>query len=166
MDFDPGDEATAEETYAVALADNLADLSDCQDRRDLQKPDCARPASLTQDLEETINVELLLDACGSMADAARGGTKMQVAQRVLGDFVETLPANANVSLRIFGHEGTGSGPGIRAKLIAWCPQSSQRNNFADSAANTSAKPSSTTTGMTIAEGPSPRTITSSIPSFS
>lgn len=125
VDFDPGDEATAEETYAVALADNLADFSDCQDSRDPQKPDCERPASLTQDLEETINVELLLDASGSMADAASGGTKMQVAQRVLGDFVETLPANANVSLRIFGHEGTGSG----ADKSRSCRSTEQRVGF-------------------------------------
>lgn len=125
VDFDPGDEATAEETYAVALADNLADFSDCQDQRDPEKPDCERPASLTEDLEETINVELLLDASGSMADAARGGTKMQVAQRVLAEFVETLPENANVSLRIFGHEGTGSG----ADKARSCRSTEQRVPF-------------------------------------
>lgn len=125
VDFDPGDEATAEETYAVALADNLADFSDCQDQKDPEKPDCERPASLTEDLEETINVELLLDASGSMADAARGGTKMRVAQRVLADFVETLPEDANVSLRIFGQEGSGSG----ADKARSCRSTEQRVPF-------------------------------------
>lgn len=44
-----------------------------------------------------------------MADPAQGGTKMQADQRVLRDFVATLPETANVSLRVFGHVGTGSG---------------------------------------------------------
>src|SRR5690606_19358861 len=35
--------------------------------------------------------------------------KMEVARRVLGSFLDDLPASAHVSLRVFGHQGTGSG---------------------------------------------------------
>lgn len=109
VDYDPGDEPAPEEAYAAAMAEHAADLSDCGLTPTTVTGDCERPDSLGEDLEETINIQLLLDASGSMADPARGGTKMQVAQRVLRDFVATLPESANVSLRVFGHVGTGSG---------------------------------------------------------
>lgn len=109
VDFDPGDEPSPEEAYAAALEAHEADLSACTREVSPDERECERPASLAEDLEETINVQLLLDASGSMADAARGGTKMQVAQRVLKDFVATLPESAKVSLRVFGHVGSGSG---------------------------------------------------------
>lgn len=109
VDHDPGEEPSGDEAYAAAMAEHAADLSDCGLTPNTTAEDCERPDSLGEDLEETINIQLLLDASGSMADPARGGTKMQVAQRVLRDFVATLPENANVSLRVFGHVGTGSG---------------------------------------------------------
>src|SRR5690606_7324243 len=92
-----------------AMAEHAADLSDCGLTPNTVAEDCERPDSLAEDLEETINIQLLLDDSGSMADPAQGGTKMQAAQRVLRDFVATLPETANVSLRVFGHVGTGSG---------------------------------------------------------
>jgi len=125
LDVDPEDLPTPDEAYAAYLAESQADLSECFAEADTGEISCERPASLTEDLEDTINVQLLLDASGSMADPARGGTKMQVAQRVLRDFVATLPGSANVSLRVFGHVGTGSG----ADKARSCRSTEQRVPF-------------------------------------
>lgn len=125
LDVDPEDLPAPDDAYAEYFAADAADLSSCFAEASVGDGSCERPASLTDDLEETINVQLLLDASGSMADPARGGTKMQVAQRVLRDFVATLPASANVSLRVFGHVGTGSG----ADKARSCRSTEQRVPF-------------------------------------
>jgi len=109
VDFDPGEEPTGEEAYAELFADHQADLSTCVRKADDATGSCPVPSTMTERLEEQVNVQILLDSSGSMADRARGGTKMEVARRVLGGFVDDLPAAAKVSLRLFGHEGTGSG---------------------------------------------------------
>lgn len=54
-----------------------------------------------------VNVAILLDASGSMKANVPGGNKMQLAKTSLKNFSESLPANTNVSLSVFGHKGTG-----------------------------------------------------------
>lgn len=48
---------------------------------------------------------LVLDSSGSMAADAGGATRMNAAKEALTAFAETLPADATVSLRLYGHEG-------------------------------------------------------------
>src|SRR5690606_31301295 len=55
VDFDPGEEPSAEEAYAAAMAEHAADLSDCGLTPNTVAEDCERPDSLGEDLEETIN---------------------------------------------------------------------------------------------------------------
>ncbi|MCG7337039.1 VWA domain-containing protein [Sporosarcina sp. ACRSM] len=58
--------------------------------------------------KENLNVLILLDASGSMGKDLGGETQMAAAKNAITNFVEGLPAEANVGLRIYGHEGTGN----------------------------------------------------------
>ena len=60
------------------------------------------------ELKQQVNVELILDASGSMAERVGGEPKLATAKRVLIDFISTLPKNANVALRIYGHQGSSA----------------------------------------------------------
>jgi Ca-activated chloride channel family protein len=57
---------------------------------------------------ENFNVEIILDASGSMAEKIGDKTKMQLAKDAIKEFVESLPQEAKVSLRVYGHKGSGS----------------------------------------------------------
>ncbi|MBM7649229.1 hypothetical protein JOC78_002182 [Bacillus ectoiniformans] len=54
------------------------------------------------------NVAILLDASGSMAQKIGGKTKMELAKEKVDEFVATLPEEANVMLRVYGHKGSNS----------------------------------------------------------
>lgn len=58
--------------------------------------------------KENYNVEIILDASGSMANVIEGKTLMELAKTAIHDFVAQVPEEANVSLRVYGHTGTGS----------------------------------------------------------
>lgn len=55
-----------------------------------------------------LHVSILLDASGSMAGKVKQKEKMTSAKEAILQFVEQLPKNATVSLRVYGHKGTGS----------------------------------------------------------
>lgn len=57
----------------------------------------------------TVNVELVLDSSGSMAqEVSPGVTRIQAAKEVLNDVVDAIPERegVNVGFRVFGHEGS------------------------------------------------------------
>ncbi|MDO5093185.1 MAG: VWA domain-containing protein [Propionibacteriaceae bacterium] len=59
---------------------------------------------------EVPKIMLVLDASGSMAEPdPAGGTKMAAAKTALGSALESMPANAEVGLRVYGagHDGGG-----------------------------------------------------------
>lgn len=58
--------------------------------------------------KENYNVEIVLDASGSMAKKVDGKTQMDLAKDAIDNFVGALPDNAKVGLRVYGHKGTGS----------------------------------------------------------
>lgn len=58
--------------------------------------------------KENYNVEIILDASGSMANYVGGKTRMELAKESIRNFMEEVPEEAKVSLRVYGHEGTGS----------------------------------------------------------
>src|SRR5690606_1996271 len=51
------------------------------------------------ELPKQVNVEILLDASGSMAGRVSGGVKMDLAKDAIRDFVSKLPEGAQVALR-------------------------------------------------------------------
>ncbi|RHW40190.1 VWA domain-containing protein [Lysinibacillus yapensis] len=57
--------------------------------------------------KENLNVMVILDASGSMANYEGNVTRMEAAKNAIHKFVKALPNEANVGLLIYGHEGTG-----------------------------------------------------------
>src|ERR1700750_245280 len=58
--------------------------------------------------KENLNVMVILDASGSMANYEGNVTRMDAAKKAITEFVKGLPKEANVGLRIYGHKGTGN----------------------------------------------------------
>lgn len=62
----------------------------------------------------TVNVEIILDVSGSMAQALESGeTRMDAAKQVLEDVTALIPETegVNVGLRVYGHEGDNTDEG-------------------------------------------------------
>ncbi|TFD99386.1 VWA domain-containing protein [Jeotgalibacillus sp. R-1-5s-1] len=57
--------------------------------------------------KENYNVEIILDASGSMGAYVGDQTRMEQAKEEINRFLASVPEEANVSLRVYGHEGTG-----------------------------------------------------------
>ncbi len=57
--------------------------------------------------KERYNVEIILDASGSMAATVDGKTKMEAAKEAIQAFAKSLPKQAHVALRVYGHKGSG-----------------------------------------------------------
>ncbi|PRX39846.1 Ca-activated chloride channel family protein [Planifilum fimeticola] len=58
------------------------------------------------ELPKQVNVEILLDASGSMAGRVSGGVKMDLAKDAIRKFASKLPEGARVALRVYGHKGS------------------------------------------------------------
>ncbi|MFO1442099.1 VWA domain-containing protein [Bacillus sp. Bva_UNVM-123] len=58
--------------------------------------------------KETFNVEIILDASGSMGKKIGQKTMMEIAKEAIKKFAADLPEEANVGLRVYGHKGSGS----------------------------------------------------------
>jgi hypothetical protein len=60
-----------------------------------------------------VNVELVLDASGSMAQRIGGETRMAIAKRVLRDVIAAIPEREgiDVGFRLYGHRGDNTGAG-------------------------------------------------------
>jgi Mg-chelatase subunit ChlD len=56
--------------------------------------------------DPSYNVEIILDASGSMAGKVSGEIKMELAKKAIRDFSSSLPEGAKVGLRVYGHKGT------------------------------------------------------------
>lgn len=55
-----------------------------------------------------VHYAILIDASGSMNAQNKGGTRMEEAKSAIMGFIDVLPKESTVSLRVYGHEGTGS----------------------------------------------------------
>jgi len=58
--------------------------------------------------KENLNVEIILDASGSMAQEVNGKVKMDAAKDAINKFVQQLPKDAKVGIRVYGHKGSNS----------------------------------------------------------
>jgi Ca-activated chloride channel family protein len=58
--------------------------------------------------KENYNVEIVLDASGSMGKKINGKSQMDLAKDAIDNFLASLPENAKVGLRVYGHKGSGS----------------------------------------------------------
>jgi Ca-activated chloride channel family protein len=53
------------------------------------------------------NLELILDASGSMAAKIGGRSKMEIAKQALNELLFTLPKETNIAVRAYGHRRKG-----------------------------------------------------------
>jgi ribosome maturation factor RimP len=63
---------------------------------------------------KTVNVELILDSSGSMAEQLPSGqTRIEAAKQVLDQVIDAIPnrAGINVGFRVYGHKGTNTEAG-------------------------------------------------------
>ncbi|MBA2364733.1 MAG: VWA domain-containing protein [Chloroflexia bacterium] len=97
-----------EARYQQRLVEYSQNYSQCGQAGTRSQGSCPKPASLKKDLKKSINIEIILDASGSMQGDAGGERKINVARRVLAAFIRTLPDSANVALRVYGHKGSNS----------------------------------------------------------
>jgi hypothetical protein len=74
-----------------------------------------QPAGAQQEPGTQINVELILDSSGSMADETNTGEpRIDAAKRVLNEVIDAIPEDRpeiNVGFRVFGHEGNNTQAG-------------------------------------------------------
>lgn len=54
---------------------------------------------------QQVNLEIVLDASGSMAAEIGGRPMMDIAKQSIKEVVQSMPANSRVGLRVFGHQG-------------------------------------------------------------
>ncbi|SMO94476.1 vWA domain-containing protein [Melghirimyces algeriensis] len=57
---------------------------------------------------QEVNIMILLDSSGSMADKVKGGVKMDLAKKAVKNFSSNMPQGANVSLLVYGHKGSNA----------------------------------------------------------
>lgn len=73
------------------------------------------PAGAQQEPGTQVNVELILDSSGSMADTTNTGEpRIDAAKRVLNEVIDAIPEDQpeiNVGFRVFGHEGNNTQAG-------------------------------------------------------
>ncbi|SES21387.1 Ca-activated chloride channel family protein [Gracilibacillus ureilyticus] len=60
-------------------------------------------------MKDQINVLIILDVSGSMANEIDGKSMMEIAKDSIIDFTTELPEEANIGLRVYGHEGKSTG---------------------------------------------------------
>jgi Ca-activated chloride channel homolog len=94
-----------EQAYQQLLAQYARDYDSCAPAS-VGAASCPRPEGLESDLKPNLNIQLVLDSSGSMAEAIGGRTKMEIAKDVMSRFVTTIPKEANVALRVYGHTGS------------------------------------------------------------
>ncbi|RDI37953.1 vWA domain-containing protein [Falsibacillus pallidus] len=58
--------------------------------------------------KDHLNVEIILDSSGSMAEKMGGKSRMELAKEAITEFAASLPKSANVALRVYGFKGSGS----------------------------------------------------------
>ena len=80
------------------------DLIDQMKFQAIGSPDVEDPR---MQFKENLNVMVILDASGSMGKSVGSQTQMDAAKSAITNFVQGLPENANVGLRVYGHKGTG-----------------------------------------------------------
>jgi hypothetical protein len=71
------------------------------------KKSCEAPGQQTVQSKQT-NILFILDASGSMAESISGGIKMDLAKQALKKYAESVPAETNVGLMVYGHKGSNN----------------------------------------------------------
>ena len=83
-------------------------------KKDMADPFTGR--KIQEDMQ--INIEIVLDASGSMKKKIGNETMMDIAKNSINKLMEELPENSNVALRVFGHKGNNNADGKEVSCAA------------------------------------------------
>lgn len=78
-----------------------------EDLRDFE-PDFGELDITKEQENKAKNIAIHLDSSGSMAGYVSGGEKMELAKSALKKYAAGLPQDSILSLRVYGHKGTGN----------------------------------------------------------
>ncbi|MBS4204968.1 VWA domain-containing protein [Lederbergia citrea] len=71
--------------------------------------DIARPdETVNEPTLKTAHYAILIDASGSMNASVGNKTRMEAAKAAVMEFAKQVPENATISMRVYGHKGSGS----------------------------------------------------------
>jgi len=97
-------ESACEKVWQEILSEKGRDYSLCL--KDFSAvSDCKKPAGI-EGLAENVNILVILDSSGSMAQKLSGERKIDVAKEVIKNFIDIIPDNANAGLIVYGHKGS------------------------------------------------------------
>lgn len=71
---------------------------------DIERPD----ESIDMPTLKTAHYAILIDASGSMKEYNGNKTRMDAAKEAVLEFARQIPENATISLRVYGHKGSGT----------------------------------------------------------
>lgn len=94
-----------EQLYQELKEQYPIDLAVCRQNEVDEAEECSKPESLSTDLKENINIQIILDSSKSMDQLINGRSKIEIAQDEISKFVTRFPKNTYVSFRVYGQEG-------------------------------------------------------------
>lgn len=106
-------EQKVEQLYQELKEQYPVNLAGCMQNEVDEAAECPKPSSLSTDLKENINIQIILDSSKSMDQLINGRSKMEIAQDEISKFVTRFPKNTKVSFRVYGHEGAND-PELRS----------------------------------------------------
>lgn len=93
--------------YENFIKDYGADYSKCSEEFIFAEPFCGGFDPATQGLSD-VNILVVLDASGSMAEQIDGQKKINIAKKAVTDFLAQMPEGVKTGLVVYGHRGTNS----------------------------------------------------------
>ena len=108
MEEFPADKLTTDEMYNGIVEWFAMDYSAVHDPLVNFEPDYGEYGIDKREMKQ-LNISVLIDASGSMKAMIGGEQMMALAKDAVKRFGAGLPEESIISLRVYGHEGTGSG---------------------------------------------------------
>ncbi|SES21546.1 Ca-activated chloride channel family protein [Gracilibacillus ureilyticus] len=106
--------------YRSLFAEDYPDPDELITEIQVDQSDLPKMGDKQISFKDQFNVLVILDVSKSMVNEINGEPMMDIAKRSIEDFVGQLPEEANVGLRVYGHEGENT-----AEMRAQSCQSSE-----------------------------------------
>ncbi len=115
--------------YDYLIQNYGADYSKCYSVFNFDKDSCGWFDIESQSLSN-VNIVVILDASGSMAELIDSSRKIDVAKQAIVKFLTNMPKGINTSLIVYGHKGSGSlaGKDISCEAVEQVVSLSQNNS--------------------------------------
>jgi Ca-activated chloride channel family protein len=94
---------SCEDQYQSKLKEKGENFDNC--RVNISAGSCEEGSGTSDKINNTV---LILDVSGSMAAQVDGKSRLEIAKNVLGDYVNSLDKESNISIILYGHEGNNS----------------------------------------------------------